>query len=40
MMRSLRSQLIFSHILPLIIIIPLINLALVYLLETRILIPI
>lgn len=39
MLRSLRSRLIFSHILPLIIIIPLMNLALVYLLETRFLVP-
>jgi signal transduction histidine kinase len=39
MLRSLRSRLIFSHILPLVIIIPLMNLALVYLLETRFLVP-
>lgn len=39
MLRTLRSRLIFSHILPLLIIIPLLNLALVYLLETRVLLP-
>ena len=39
MLRSLRSRLIFSHILPLVIIIPLMNLAFVYLLETQFLVP-
>ncbi|MBN1147248.1 MAG: HAMP domain-containing histidine kinase [Anaerolineales bacterium] len=39
MLRTLRSRLILSHILPLIVIVPLIYIALVYLLETRFLLP-
>lgn len=39
MMRTLRSRLILSHILPLVIIVPLMYVALSYLLETRFLIP-
>ena len=39
MLRSLRSRLILSHILPLVIILPLMILALIYLLETQVLIP-
>jgi signal transduction histidine kinase len=39
MLRTLRSRLIFSHILPLIIVVPVMYLALVYFLETRFLMP-
>ena len=39
MLRTLRSRLILSHILPLVIIVPLMYVALSYLLETRFLIP-
>jgi len=39
MFRSLRSRLVLSHILPLVIIVPLMTFALSYLLETRFLIP-
>jgi two-component system, OmpR family, sensor histidine kinase BaeS len=39
MFRTLRSRLILSHILPLLIIVPLIGIALIYLLEVRILLP-
>jgi signal transduction histidine kinase len=39
MLRSLRNRLIFSHALPLLIILPLMGIALVYTLETRYLIP-
>lgn len=39
MFRSLRNRLIFSHILPALIIIPLMGAAMVYLLETRLLLP-
>ena len=39
MFRSLRNRLIFSHILPSLVIIPLLGVAMVYLLETRILLP-
>jgi signal transduction histidine kinase len=39
MLRNLRNRLLISHILPLIIIIPLTGFALVYFLETRILLP-
>ncbi len=39
MLRSLRNRLIVSHILPLLIILPLMGLALVYILETRYLLP-
>jgi len=39
MLRSLRSQLLLSHILPLVIVVPLMSLALAYLLETRFLLP-
>ncbi len=39
MIRSLRNRLILSHILPLVILIPLVGVAMVYLLETRVLLP-
>lgn len=39
MLRTLRSQLILSHILPMVVIVPLMYVALSYLLETRFLIP-
>jgi signal transduction histidine kinase len=39
MIRSLRNRLIFSHILPALIIIPLMGAAMVYLLETQLLLP-
>jgi two-component system sensor histidine kinase BaeS len=39
MLKSLRNRLILSHILPLMIIIPLMGIALVYVLETRLLLP-
>jgi len=39
MLRSLRSQLILSHILPLVVVVPLMSLALAYLLETRFILP-
>jgi two-component system sensor histidine kinase BaeS len=39
MMRSLRNRLILSHVLPLVILIPLVGVAMVYLLETRVLLP-
>ena len=39
MFRSLRNRLIFSHILPALLIIPLMGAAMVYLLETRLLLP-
>ena len=39
MLRTLRSRLVLSHILPLIIVVPIMYLALVYLLETRFLMP-
>jgi signal transduction histidine kinase len=39
MFRSLRTRLIFSHILPALLIIPLMGAAMVYVLETRILLP-
>src|SRR5512143_2929037 len=39
MFRSLRNRLIFSHILPALLIIPLMGVAMVYLLETRLLLP-
>ena len=39
MLRSLRNRLIFSHILPALIIIPLMGAAMVYVLETRLLLP-
>ncbi len=39
MLRTLRSRLILSHILPLVVIVPLMYVALSYLLETRFLIP-
>jgi two-component system, OmpR family, sensor histidine kinase BaeS len=39
MLRSLRSRLVLSHILPLIVVVPLMSLALAYLLETRFLLP-
>ncbi len=39
MLRSLRNRLIISHVLPLIIILPLLGLALAYLLETQYLLP-
>jgi signal transduction histidine kinase len=38
-MHSLRSRLILSHILPLLIIIPLIGIALIYILETQVILP-
>lgn len=38
-MRTLRSQLILSHILPLLILIPLFGIALIYVLETQVLLP-
>ncbi len=38
-MRSLRSRLVLSHILPLVVVVPLMSLALAYLLETRFLLP-
>ncbi len=37
MFRSLRSRLILSHILPLLIVIPVIGIALIYSLETQVL---
>jgi two-component system sensor histidine kinase BaeS len=37
--RSLRNRLILSHILPLLVIIPLLGIAMIYLLETRVLLP-
>ncbi len=40
MFRSLRNRLIFSHILPALVIIPLMGAAMVYVLETRLLLPI
>lgn len=40
MFRSLRTRLIFSHILPALLIIPLMGAAMVYVLETRLLLPI
>jgi two-component system, OmpR family, sensor histidine kinase BaeS len=39
MFRTLRSRFILSHILPLLVTVPLIGIALIYLLETRILLP-
>ena len=39
MFRSLRNRLIFSHILPSLVIIPLMGIAMLYLLETRLLLP-
>ena len=39
MLRSLRNRLLFSHILPLVIIIPLMGVGLVYVLETQVLMP-
>src|ERR1044071_6712512 len=39
MLRSLRNRLIFSHILPALLIIPLMGAAMVYVLETRLLLP-
>ena len=39
MFRSLRNRLIFSHIIPSLVIIPLLGIAMLYLLETRILLP-
>ena len=39
MLRTLRRQLILSHVLPTLLIIPLLGLALVYVLETRVLLP-
>jgi signal transduction histidine kinase len=39
MFRSLRNRLIFSHILPALLIIPLMGVAMVYVLETRLLLP-
>jgi two-component system, OmpR family, sensor histidine kinase BaeS len=39
MFRSLRARLVLSHILPLIVVVPLMSLALAYLLETRFLLP-
>ena len=39
MQKSLRNQLILSHMLPLLIIIPLIGAALVYVLETGVFLP-
>ena len=36
MLRALRWQLILSHVLPLLVIIPIIGIALIYVLETRI----
>ncbi len=39
MFRKLRTQLILSHILPLVIIVPLVGIGLTYLLETRVLLP-
>ncbi|OGO28756.1 MAG: hypothetical protein A2Z16_11030 [Chloroflexi bacterium RBG_16_54_18] len=39
MFRSLRSRLVLSHILPFVLIIPLVGIAMAYLLETRLLLP-
>jgi two-component system, OmpR family, sensor histidine kinase BaeS len=39
MLRTLRRRLIFSHVLPLLVIVPLIGLALIYLLEARVVLP-
>jgi two-component system sensor histidine kinase BaeS len=39
MLRTLRSRLILSHILPVLVIVPLMGIALVYFLETRVLLP-
>lgn len=38
-MRSLRTRLIISHILPLLVIVPLVGIALIYVLETQVLLP-
>ncbi|MFN8458169.1 MAG: sensor histidine kinase [Anaerolineae bacterium] len=38
-MRSLRARLIISHILPLLVIVPLVGIALIYVLETQVLLP-
>ncbi|MBI1882447.1 MAG: HAMP domain-containing histidine kinase [Chloroflexi bacterium] len=38
-MRSLRTRLIVSHILPLLVIVPLVGIALIYVLETQVLLP-
>jgi len=38
-MRSLRTRLILSHILPLLVIVPLVGIALIYFLETQVLLP-
>ena len=37
MMRTLRSRLIVSHILPLLLVVPLVGVALIYALETQVL---
>lgn len=39
MFRSLRNRLLFSHILPLVVIVPLMGIGLAYVLETRVLLP-
>ncbi len=39
MLRTLRNQLVLSHLLPLLIVVPLAGLALIYFLETRVVIP-
>jgi hypothetical protein len=39
MLRTLRNRLILSHVLPLLVIIPLTGIALIYVLETRVLLP-
>lgn len=39
MMRSLRTRLILSHILPLLVIVPLVGIVLIYVLETQVLLP-
>ncbi len=39
MLRTLRARFILSHVLPLLVIIPLMGIPLVYVLETRVLLP-
>jgi hypothetical protein len=39
MLRTLRNRLILSHVLPLVIIIPLLGVAIIYALETQVLLP-
>jgi hypothetical protein len=39
MLKTLRNRLIFSHVLPLLVVVPLTGIALIYILETQILYP-